>query len=58
MMVPDAWKNFKRCSQHSEKMNAMKKLVEQQLRDEHALNHIPAAHALRAQEIERCFERK
>ena len=40
--------------EHSEKMNAMKKLVEQQLRDEHAgvLESHSAAHAARAQEIE------
>ena len=40
--------------EHSDKMNAMKKLVEQQLRDEHAgvLESHSAAHAERAREIE------
>ena len=40
--------------EHSEKMNAMKKLIEQQLQDEHSgiLASHSAAHAARAREIE------
>ena len=46
--------------EHSDKMNAMKKLVEQQLRDEHAgaLESHSAAHARELRRLRRCFEKK
>ena len=46
--------------EHSDKMNAMKKLVEQQLRDEHAgvSNRIPQPTLPERKRFRRCFKKK